>query len=186
MKVYTKTGDDGTTGLFGGDRVSKTHPRIVAYGTVDETNAAVGVARAALPDESWGTVANERLGRVQEDLFVLGGDLASPGDVKYPVPRIEASHVEALEREMDEMETDLPTLKHFVLPGGHAAAAALHVARTVCRRAERHTIDAATSEEISDEAIQFLNRLSDFFFVMARWVNAHSGIGDTEWIPVKR
>ncbi|MDX1438794.1 MAG: cob(I)yrinic acid a,c-diamide adenosyltransferase [Rubricoccaceae bacterium] len=187
MKVYTKTGDDGTTGLFGGDRVSKTHPRIIAYGTVDETNATVGIARASLPgDDAWAAEADAQLRRIQEELFVLGGDLATPGETKYDVPRIENRHIEALEKAMDAMETDLAQLKHFILPGGHPAAAALHLARTVCRRAERHTVEAAESENISREATRYLNRLSDFFFVLARWINHHSGAGDTEWIPVRR
>lgn len=186
MKVYTRTGDDGTTALFGGDRVGKNHPRIAAYGTVDETNAAVGMARAELDDTVWAKRADAMLGRIQEELFVLGGDLASPGDVKYAVPRIEANHVTALEAEIDDLETDLPPLKHFILPGGHSAAAALHLARTICRRAERQTIEAAEHEDISAEAIRYLNRLSDFFFVLARWVNQAAGVRDTEWIPVER
>lgn len=186
MKVYTKTGDDGSTGLFGGDRVPKTHPRIVAYGTVDETNAAAGTARALLPSKSWAQNADTLLGRIQEELFVLGGDLASPADTKYPVPRINHSHIQALENEIDMLNADLPPLKHFVLPGGHPAAAALHTARTVCRRAERHTIEASDTESISGEAQTYLNRLSDYFFVLARWVNVQSGTGDKEWIPVER
>jgi len=186
MKVYTRTGDDGTTALFGGDRVGKNHPRIAAYGTVDETNAAVGMARTDLNNTVWAKRTDGMLGRIQEELFVLGGDLASPGDVKYRVPRIEAHHVTALESEIDDLETDLPPLKHFILPGGHPAAAALHVARTICRRAERETIEAAESESISVEAIHYLNRLSDFFFVLARWVNHEAGVADAEWIPVER
>lgn len=186
MKVYTRTGDDGTTALFGGDRVGKNHPRIAAYGTVDEINAAVGMARADLDDTDWAERADAMVGRIQEELFVLGGDLAAPGDVKYPVPRIEAHHVTALETEIDDLETDLPPLKHFILPGGHPAAAALHLARTVCRRAERKAIQAAESEDISAEAIHYLNRLSDFFFVLARWVNHKAGVADTEWVPVTR
>ena len=186
MKVYTRTGDDGTTALFGGDRVGKNHPRIAAYGTVDEANAAVGMARADLDDTVWAKRADAMLGRIQEELFVLGGDLASPGDVKYPVPRIEAHHVTALETEIDDLETDLPPLKHFILPGGHPAAATLLLARTVCRRAERKAIQAAESEDISAEAIHYLNRLSDFFFVLARWVNHKAGVADTEWVPVTR
>lgn len=184
MKVYTKTGDDGTTGLFGGDRVPKTHPRICAYGTVDETNAVIGQTRICLDDSEWAGRADVMLGRIQEELFVLGGDLATPGNVKYAVPRIEGHHVAALENEMDDLETDLPALKHFILPGGHPAAGMLHIARTVCRRAERDTLAAAASEDISTEAIQYLNRLSDFFFVLSRWVNHEAGVGDTQWIPV--
>ncbi|MEM1118731.1 MAG: cob(I)yrinic acid a,c-diamide adenosyltransferase, partial [Bacteroidota bacterium] len=136
MKVYTRTGDDGTTALFGGARVAKSHPRISAYGTVDEANAALGMARAALAPEADADQAraDDLLARLQNELFVLGGDLASPGDVKYPVPRIEAHHVEALEVDIDALTEDLPPLKNFVLPGGTPAAAALHLGRTVTRR----------------------------------------------------
>ena len=128
MKVYTRTGDDGTTALFGGGRVAKSHPRIAAYGTVDEANAAIGMARSALTQACCGepSAADLRadivLSRLQNELFVLGGDLASPGEVSYPVPRIEAHHVTALEREIDAFTADLPPLKHFVLPGGTTAA----------------------------------------------------------------
>ncbi len=183
MKVYTRTGDDGTTALFGGGRVAKSHPRIAAYGTVDEANAAVGMARAALgPDADGRTDA--LLARIQEELFVLGGDLASPGEVTYPVPRIEAHHVETLERDIDALTDDLAPLKHFVLPGGTPAAAALHLARTVTRRAERHVVETAALEEVSLEALHYLNRLSDFFFTLARWVNHQAGVDEPVWAPV--
>jgi len=186
MKVYTRTGDDGTTGLFGGGRVAKSHPRIAAYGTVDETNAAVGMARAALAGGRELERADAVLGRVQEELFVLGGDLAAPGETKYPVPRVEAHHVEALERDIDAFTVDLPPLKHFILPGGHPAAAALHLARTVCRRAERHVVEMAEAEALKPEPLHYLNRLSDLLFTMARWVNHQTGTGDVEWVPVER
>jgi cob(I)alamin adenosyltransferase len=186
MKVYTRTGDDGTTALFGGDRVSKSHPRIDAYGTVDEANAAIGVVRSLLVDESEASLADEILGRVQSELFVLGGDLASPGETKYAVPRIEPHHVESLEADIDRMEQDVTPLKHFVLPGGSKAAAALHVARTVTRRAERQTVLLAADEPVSDDAIHYLNRLSDMLFVMARWVNAAGGTPETIWAPLAR
>jgi cob(I)alamin adenosyltransferase len=186
MKVYTRTGDDGTTGLFGGGRVAKSHPRIAAYGTVDETNAAVGMARAALAGVDGVEKADAVLGRIQEDLFVLGGDLAAPGETKYPVPRIEADHVERLERDIDALTEGLPPLKHFILPGGHPAAAALHLARTVCRRAERLVVETAAIEEVAVEPLHYLNRLSDLLFTMARWVNHHTGTGDVEWVPVDR
>lgn len=184
MKVYTRTGDDGTTGLFGGDRIAKAHPRITAYGTVDEANAALGLARSLLGD---GTErADALLDRLQQELFVLGGDLASPHETKYPVPRITAEHVERLEREIDEMEEDLPPLKHFILPGGAPGGAALHVARTVARRAERHTVELGKKEEINDHAARYLNRLSDFLFVFARWVNHRADAPETQWVPVDR
>ena len=186
MKVYTRTGDDGTTALFGGGRVAKSHPRIAAYGTVDEANAALGMARAALDPD--GSPADARaaalLERLQNELFVLGGDLASPGDVSYPVPRIEAGHVRALEAEIDGLTADLPPLKHFVLPGGTAAAAALHLGRTVARRAERLVVETAALEEVSADAIQYLNRLSDLLFTLARWVNRQAGVAEPVWAPV--
>ncbi|HYE96680.1 MAG TPA: cob(I)yrinic acid a,c-diamide adenosyltransferase [Rubricoccaceae bacterium] len=186
MKVYTRTGDDGTTGLFGGDRVTKSHPRIAAYGTVDETNAAVGLARAALAGDGRLQRADLLLDQIQHDLFVLGGDLASPNETKYPVPRIEATHVEALERAIDTFEADLAPLKHFVLPGGTPAAAALHLARTTCRRAERLVVELSALEPIGEEGLRYLNRLSDLLFVLARWVNHQAGVPDVEWVPVER
>ncbi len=190
MKIYTRTGDDGTTGLFGAERVSKGHPRIRAYGTVDEANAAIGMARATLADGGFSTQDLERcdrmLARIQEELFILGGDLSSPAATKYPVPRVEGAHVEQLEREIDDLDRDLAPLKHFVLPGGTRAAAAFHVARTVTRRAERETVDLANDETVSEHVLHYLNRLSDFLFALARWANARAGVGDVEWIPVRR
>ena len=186
MKVYTRTGDDGTTALFGGGRVAKSHPRISAYGTVDEANAALGMARAALPAERSGAEARagDLLQRLQNELFVLGGDLASPGDVSYPVPRIETHHVRALEEEIDALTADLPPLKHFVLPGGTPCAAALHLGRTVARRAERLVVETAALEEVSADALQYLNRLSDLLFTLARWVNHQAGVAEPVWAPV--
>ena len=189
MKVYTRTGDDGSTALFGGDRVAKTHPRIAAYGTVDEANAALGLARALLattPDAEGTERADGLLDRLQQELFVLGGDLASPHQTEYPVPRIAAEHVEALEREIDRLEADLPKLKHFILPGGGPGGAALHVARTVARRAERHTVELGKQEEVNDHAARYLNRLSDFLFVLARWVNHQAEIPEATWVPVDK
>ena len=188
MKVYTRTGDDGTTGLFGGDRVAKSHPRIAAYGTVDETNAVLGVARAhlssAAPGDNRGLGA--LLARLQEELFVLGGDLASPHSTKYPVPRIEPGHVAALEADIDRLEEGVAPLKHFILPAGSPTAAALHLGRTVARRAERLVVELAALEPISAPAATYLNRLSDLLFVMARAANAAEGVAETEWIPVQR
>ena len=184
MKVYTKTGDDGSTALFGGERVSKTHPRIAAYGTVDETNATLGMARAALEGTDELAKADDLLARLQNELFVLGGDLASPRETKYPGPRIEAHHVRQLEDDIDALTEDLPPLKHFVLPGGTAAAAALHLARTVSRRAERLVVETSTLEEVSLDALQYLNRLSDLLFTLARWVNHATGVAEPVWAPV--
>ena len=188
MKVYTRTGDDGTTGLFGGDRVAKSHPRIAAYGTVDETNAVLGLARAHLAglDSTGSQDLAALLARLQEELFVCGGDLASPHDTKYPVPRIEQRHVDALEADIDRLEEGLAPLKHFIMPTGTPAAAALHLARTVARRAERLVVELAALEPISTPAATYLNRLSDLLFVMARAANAAENVAETEWIPVKR
>lgn len=191
MKVYTRTGDDGTTALFGGGRVAKSHPRISAYGTVDEANAALGMARAALTADASGDPspadlrADALLAKLQNELFILGGDLATPGEVSYPVPRIEASHVTHLEEQIDALTEDLPPLKNFVLPGGTACAAALHLGRTISRRAERLVVETATLEEVSAEAIHYLNRLSDLLFTLARWVNLQAGVEEPVWAPVK-
>jgi cob(I)alamin adenosyltransferase len=185
MKIYTRTGDDGSTALFGGDRVTKTHPRIEAYGTVDETNAALGMARALLTGEA-AQRADALLDRLQHELFVLGGDLASPGETRYPVPRIDAEHVAHLEADIDDLEADLPPLQHFILPTGSPAAAALHVGRTISRRAERRTVELASIEPVSDVTIRYLNRLSDYLFVLARWVNHRSGEPEAIWKPVQR
>ena len=189
MKVYTRTGDDGTTALFGGDRVAKSHPRISAYGTVDEANAHLGMARSCLECEIGPRGANwkravDLLSRLQNELFVLGGDLASPNETRYPVPRIETHHVEALERDIDALTADLPELKHFILPGGTPTASALHQARTVSRRAERLVVETASLEPISHAALHYLNRLSDFLFTLSRWVNWDAGVQDISWVPV--
>lgn len=178
MKIYTKTGDDGTTGLFGGGRVPKDSPRIEAYGTVDELNSTIGLARAA----SGGTFA-ELLQRISEELFVLGGDLATPIETKsdYAVPRIGEAEVRALELAIDEHDAALPPLKRFILPGGTPLAANLHHARTVCRRAERLLVTLAAREKIGPQDIIYLNRLSDLLFVLARRANQLANVPDIEW-----
>lgn len=181
MKIYTRTGDDGTTGLFGAGRVSKSHPRIDAYGTVDELNAVLGQAHGLLGDSDDELPMGDLVRSLQNDLFVLGGDLAAPGRQKHPVPRIGTAHVEHLERTIDRLEADLPALRTFILPGGSAAGATLHVARTVCRRAERRLVDLASREEVSHDAMRYLNRLSDLLFVMARWVNHRAGEPEVAW-----
>lgn len=180
MKIYTRTGDAGTTGLFGGDRVVKTHPRIEAYGTVDEVNAHLGLALAHLGgDSSLGAL----ISRLQSDLFVIGADLATPSHAKPSVPRVEAAHVTALETAIDALEGDLAPLKQFVLPGGTLASSALHVARTVCRRSERLCVELAGMEPINEYVPVYLNRLSDLLFVMSRWANHDAGVEDTPWTP---
>ena len=178
-KIYTRTGDDGTTGLGGGQRVGKDALRIETYGTVDELNAHIGVAIAGGLEEG---LAAE-LTRIQNELFHLGSDLCAlePDKVKRPVPRIEEKHVRALEAAMDRMTEPLGPLTNFILPGGTAGAAQLHVARTVCRRAERLAVALAREEPIGASVIPYLNRLSDALFVMARWENRHRGIEDITW-----
>jgi cob(I)alamin adenosyltransferase len=178
MKIYTKTGDDGTTSLFSGGRVSKTHLRVEAYGTVDELNSVLGAARAANPHpttETW-------LVRIQTQLLHLGADLATPLDAKAEwVVRIDAETVAALESGIDEMTAQLPPLKNFILPGGTPVAAQIHIGRTVCRRAERITVELGAQEPIGDQVLLYLNRLSDFLFTLARWENMQAGVAEDQW-----
>jgi cob(I)alamin adenosyltransferase len=178
-KVYTRTGDEGTTGLGGGQRVPKDSPRIEAYGTVDELNSAVGAAVAAGLDPSIAAA----LARIQNELFHLGSDLCvlEQDKAKTPVPRIEARNVEELERWMDEMSRELAPLANFVLPGGAPGAALLHLARTVCRRAERRALALSRREPIGAHVIPYLNRLSDALFVAARYENLRKGRADVLW-----
>jgi cob(I)alamin adenosyltransferase len=176
MKIYTKTGDDGTTLLFSGGRVSKYHLRVEAYGTVDELNAVLGVVRTLQPHSAaW-------LARIQSQLFHLGADLATPLDASSPRQvRISAKHVIWLESIIDEMTAALPPLTNFILPGGSPAAAHLHVARTVCRRAERQAVALAGAEAISEQVLPYLNRLSDALFMLARWENMQAGTAEANW-----
>ena len=178
-KVYTRTGDDGTTGLGGGQKVSKDSPRIAAYGTVDELNAGVGVALASGLDPRLAT----ELTRIQNELFHLGSDLCILEEDKesMPVPSIAERHVLALEAIMDELSTELEPLQNFILPGGSLGAAQLHVARTVCRRAERQLVTLAATESVGSSTIRYLNRLSDALFVMARYENLQQGESDVLW-----
>ncbi|HUY90687.1 MAG TPA: cob(I)yrinic acid a,c-diamide adenosyltransferase [Pirellulales bacterium] len=177
MKIYTKTGDRGETGLFGGPRVRKDHLRIEAYGSVDELNAVLGLVRSeSLPAE-----IDAVLESIQNSLFDLGAELASPDPARMGVPVVGAAHAEALERAIDLYEAKLPRLKTFILPGGCRAAAQLHLARTVCRRAERRLVSLAAAETISGELVVYLNRLSDLLFVLARELNRVSGQGDVPW-----
>jgi cob(I)alamin adenosyltransferase len=178
-KVYTRTGDEGTTGLGTGERVSKDSPRLAAYGTVDELNSAIGVALASGLDP----VIAEALSGIQNELFHLGSDLCVPeGDkTRMPVPSIGARHVVALEGLMDRLSEDLRPLDNFILPGGSSGAAHLHVARTICRRAERLVVTLAREERIGGQSLPYLNRLSDALFVMARWENQKRGAPDVLW-----
>lgn len=182
-RIYTRGGDKGKTALGSGKRVVKHHPRVAAYGTVDETNAAVGLARlhtAALDDREIDVI----LGRIQNDLFDLGADLATPEveNPEFPPLRIVAEQVTRLEHEIDKLNAELQPLNSFVLPGGSPAAAYLHLARTVARRAEREITLLAESEAINPEAVRYVNRLSDLFFVMSRWLNG-KGAADVLWEP---
>ncbi len=178
-KVYTRTGDDGTTGLGGGQRVGKDSARIRAYGSVDELNSLLGVA---LIDPLEPRIASE-LTRIQNELFHLGSDLCVLEEDKeaLPVPTIEDRHVLALEQTMDELSAELEPLQNFVLPGGAAGAAHLHVARTVCRRAERDLVTLADHETVGAYTVRYLNRLSDALFVMARYENVKKGVADVLW-----
>jgi cob(I)alamin adenosyltransferase len=178
-KVYTRTGDDGRTGLGGGQRVEKDSPRIEAYGTVDELNSQIGVALASGLCEPLAAA----LGSIQNDLFHLGSDLCTlePDKQRRPVPRIEQRHVAALEKVIDRLSEELPPLENFILPGGCPGAAQLHVARTVCRRAERLVVALARVESVGAETVPYLNRLSDALFVMARYENRKRGVADILW-----
>lgn len=183
-KIYTRTGDAGTTGLGTGERVRKDALRIAAYGTVDETNSAIGMVRIHLAGHQG---LDAKLGRVQNDLFDLGADLCVPDRGKKPEfepLRVSDDQVARLEAEIDEMNTELKPLKSFVLPGGSPASAALHVARTVCRRAEREMVALAAQEDepVSPAALKYINRLSDFLFVAGRYVNDR-GKSDVLWVP---
>ena len=173
MKIYTRTGDAGQTSFFGGSRVPKNDARIEAYGTIDELNSFVGVARASWPDSP----LDSDLSHIQSDLFDLGAQLASPGLSRFP--GVPDGRTAALEHRIDEMERELDSLTSFILPAGSVAAANLHVARTVCRRAERLVV--ALHDDSHANAITYLNRLSDFLFVAARYANARLGVADVIW-----
>ena len=161
MKIYTKTGDSGTTSLFGGKRVSKADIRINAYGTVDEVNSWVGLLR----DQEVNTGRTDALLQIQDRLFTIGSTLATePGNSKVKIPALGEEDVTFLEGAIDQMETELPPLRSFILPGGHPAVSFCHLTRTVCRRAERLVIDLATAEPVDPLVIKYLNRLSDYFF----------------------
>ncbi len=179
MKIYTKSGDRGETTLFGGQRVSKNHSRIDAYGTVDELNAILGMVRSAKPDP----LLDGILYRLQHELFELGADLATPFDKNQRIERIGDDHIRILERDIDRLESALEPIKYFILPGGTSGASLLHFARTVCRRTERLCITCRESEPVSDKVIIYLNRLSDLLFVMARFQNRAGNIGDVTWQP---
>ena len=187
-RIYTRTGDKGDTALGSGTRVSKAHLRIQAYGTVDETNAVLGLVRLHTTAETFSKL-DTMLARIQNELFDLGADLCVPDTgekLDYEPLRILPKQVGRLEAEIDDLNQDLAPLRSFVLPGGHAAAAHLHLARTVCRRAERLIVELKSQdgEHVSESALTYINRLSDFLFVASRWVNAKTS-GDILWVPGK-
>ncbi|MGQ0571318.1 MAG: cob(I)yrinic acid a,c-diamide adenosyltransferase [Armatimonadota bacterium] len=173
-KIYTKTGDSGETGLFGGGRVPKDDPRVEAYGTVDEVNSVLGVVAAHLDVE-----LSDRVHAIQRTLFDIGADLATPEPGR--VPAVGAEAVTSLERLIDHWETELEPLRSFILPGGAAAAALCHLARSLVRRAERRTVTLARSSQVNPEILRYLNRLSDCLFVLARVLNHRAGVADVPW-----
>ncbi len=182
MKIYTKMGDKGETGLFGGKRISKDADRIEAYGTVDELNAMIGVMRSfRLPKAVEGILAE-----IQRNLFVVGAELASPGEKALQAEKISAEHISSLEQSIDKFEATLPKLSSFILPEGTSAAAHFHFARTVCRRAERRVIHLSKSENVGEQIIIYFNRLSDLLFVLARYVNYFSKHREETWHGIAR
>jgi cob(I)alamin adenosyltransferase len=177
FKIYTKKGDKGQTSLFGGKRLSKHHLRIESYGTVDELNAYVGLVRDNLEDESLRTLLKE----IQDTLFIVGGILASAPGKKPDYLIVKESDITLLETGIDKMEEELPALKNFILPGGHTVVSYCHLARVVCRRAERRVVGLAQAEEVEDIVITYLNRLSDYLFVLGRKIGKDLGVDEVEW-----
>ena len=189
MKVYTKTGDNGTTALFGGTRVPKDHIRIESYGTVDELNSHIGLIR----DQQINDDYKQILIRIQDRLFTVGAILATPpdkeilknGKPRLTIPKIVESDIELLENEIDWMENSLPQMTHFILPGGHTTVSYCHIARCVCRRAERLSVHLSHMETVDAFVIKYLNRLSDYLFVLARKLSADLDADEVKWIPQK-
>jgi cob(I)alamin adenosyltransferase len=180
MKIYTKTGDEGTTSLFGGKRVSKADLRIDAYGTIDELNAWIGLVR----DQEVNGKRKEILIEIQDRLFTTGSILATvPGNTRVKIPSLNEEDISSLEKQIDEMEAELPPMRSFVLPGGHRSVSFGHVARTVCRRAERLVIALHGQEPVDPLVIKYLNRLSDYLFVLCRKMSHELGAEETPWKP---
>lgn len=190
MKIYTKTGDKGTTSLFGGTRVPKHHIRIESYGTVDELNSHIGLVK----DQEMGDETREVLNRVQDRLFTIGSILATEpekailksGKERLNIPKITAEDIQLLETEMDAMNDALPEMTHFILPGGHPSVSICHIARCVCRRAERMATALYEISEFDELVLQYLNRLSDYLFVLARKLSKDLQANEVKWIPEKR
>ena len=178
IRIYTKTGDKGDTALFGGKRLPKHHLRIESYGTVDELNAFIGLVRDHLNDD-----ASEKatLQEIQSRLFDLGSNLAADPEKDLQLPKVTEKNITYLEKEIDRMEESLPVLKNFILPGGHIAVSHCHVARCVCRRAERLVVALNAEEKVAPEIIQYLNRLSDYLFVLARKIGKDLGVEEVLW-----
>lgn len=181
MKIYTRTGDTGETALFGGGRVPKHHPRVQAYGDVDELNSSIGIVRTTAPTDFLDPLFEE----IQRDLFVIGGHLATPHPekVRAALERAELStdRITEFERVIDESTDELEPLRKFILPGGSPKAAALHMSRTICRRAERNVVALAATDEVPELFLVYLNRLSDLLFTLARLANHRAGLGDVTW-----
>lgn len=180
MKIYTKKGDKGKTSLLGGARVNKHHIRIEAYGTVDELNSYLGLLRDIVNDK----LLNDNVLKIQDRLFTLGSELAmEPGKTKIKIPHLEAGDIEFLEHEIDAMDAQLEPLRTFLLPGGHLAVSHCHVARCICRRAERRCTELAEQEEVSPMIIQYLNRLSDYLFTLSRFLSSKLEAIESPWVP---
>jgi len=187
MKIYTKTGDKGSTALFGGTRVQKNHVRIESYGTIDELNSYIGLIR----DQKIDKHSEKVLIKIQHDLFTLGSMLATPpeketlknGKERLNILKVEESSIAFLESEMDKMNEDLPPMTHFVLPGGHQTVSFCHIARCVCRRAERLIVGLQVEENLNPVIIKYINRLSDYLFVLARRLTKDLSVQETKWIP---
>ncbi|MGB9125345.1 MAG: cob(I)yrinic acid a,c-diamide adenosyltransferase [Nitrosotalea sp.] len=176
MKIYTKTGDDGTTGLIGNKRVKKSNPRIAAYGMVDELNASIGIILSSKP----GKDIHDLLTKIQNDLFVVGADLANP-NLNNKLNRITSEMVLFLEKEIDKLEEKLSPITFFILPGGNLVASQVHLARAICRRAEVNVVNLSEVDKINNECLVYLNRLSDLLFVIARTINKRKKISDVAW-----
>ncbi|WP_339660867.1 cob(I)yrinic acid a,c-diamide adenosyltransferase [uncultured Polaribacter sp.] len=190
MKIYTKTGDAGTTALFGGTRVKKYNLRIESYGTVDELNSYIGLIK----DQEISQEIKNTLLKIQNELFTLGSMLATPpdketlknGKERLNIPKVDENSILFLETEIDKMETELPQMTHFILPGGHQAVSFCHIARCVCRRAERLSVELNDQETLNNDILKYLNRLSDFLFVLARKLYKDLSIEEIKWIPEKK
>ncbi|MFZ8938265.1 MAG: cob(I)yrinic acid a,c-diamide adenosyltransferase [Nitrosopumilaceae archaeon] len=178
MKIYTKTGDSGTTGLQGDVRISKTHPRIIAYGTIDEANASLGIALSYDLDSDITDILN----RIQNELFVAGADLSNP-DLDKKESRITPTMITKIEQNIDQFEKELSPLTNFILPGGDIAASHIHYSRTIVRRAEIHIVSLKENEEINEDCLKYINRLSDLLFVLGRVINKRKGKQDVIWKP---